>query len=116
MKTLISLFGILLLTGVCAQEKITEVDINKYLNTNVKYCDKVYSTYKSANVILLNLGDKYPKQKLTVPIFKEDWHKFEYRPEEYLNNKIICITGELTLYKDTPQVVARKPEAIEIGR
>src|SRR5690625_7670832 len=91
MKTikLLSIF-IFLYGTVSAQQGSADIDLEKYLNKNVEYCDHVHGTYVTQGknkVILLNLGAKYPDHRLVVAIFESDWKNFKYEPAEHLNNK-----------------------------
>ncbi len=118
MKTikLLSIF-IFLYGTVSAQQGSADIDLEKYLNKNVEYCDHVHGTYVTQGknkVILLNLGAKYPDHRLVVAIFESDWKNFKYEPAEHLNNKDICVKGKLILYKGKPEIIVKNPDQISI--
>ena len=97
-----------------AQQKISDADVMKHINKEVVYCNKVYGNYVSKKVVLLNLGAKYPDQKLTVAIFQSDWKKFSYKPAEFLKDKTICVSGKLIMYKDKPEIIVNHPKQITV--
>jgi micrococcal nuclease len=117
MKTIYFLLIIAISGCIRAQQKITDVDLEQFIGKKVEYCDKVYGTYVSSGnnkVALLNLGADYPDNLLTVAIFESNWKKFDYRPEEFLLGKIICVSGKLILYKGKPEIIVSKPEQIKL--
>jgi len=36
---------------------------------------------------------------------QNDRKKFKYKPEEFLINKQVCVTGEIKTFRDKPQIV-----------
>ncbi len=102
---------------ISAQENLENVDLSKYVNKEVQYCDFVYGSFVTKGekpVILLNLGADYPDAKLVVAIYQSDWENFDYKPEEFLKEKTICIKGKLVLYKDKPQIVVKNSKQITV--
>ena len=97
-----------------AQQKISDADVMKNINKEVIYCNTVYGNYASKKVVLLNLGAKYPNQKMTVAIFQSDWKKFSYKPAEFFKDKTICVSGKLILYKDMPEIIVNNPKQITV--
>lgn len=117
MKSIYFYFLFVISVSISAQEKITEVDLKNYLNQQVTYCDKVFGTFVTKGekqIVLLNLGADYPDAKLVVAIFQENWKHFDYKPEEFLKDKTVCVKGKLVLYKDTPQIVVKKQGQITV--
>jgi len=118
MKYLLFTLYLFTLSGfLTAQEKITEADFQNYIDKNVEYCDKVFGTFVTKGekqVILLNLGAEYPDHKLVAAIFQSDWKDFDYKPDEFLKGKTICIKGKLVLYKGKPEIIVKNPKQIEI--
>lgn len=117
MKTLLN-FLVLMALGISfGQEKLDEVDLTKFVNKKVQYCDIVEGTFVTngnKRVVLLNMGDKYPNHKLVVAIFEENWKNFDYKPEEFLDGKHICVSGKLVIYKDKPEIIVKHPEQIAL--
>src|SRR5690625_7746466 len=114
MKTikLLSIF-IFLYGTVSAQQGSADIDLEKYLNKNVEYCDHVHGTYVTQGknkVILLNLGAKYPDHRLVVAIFESDWKNFKYEPAVHLNHKDICVKGKIILYNSKTEKIMKMPD------
>jgi len=66
------------------------------------------------NISLLNLGGKFPREVITLVVFKSDRPKFKKEPVELYNNKSICVTGKVTLYKDKLQIVMNEPKQVKV--
>lgn len=100
-----------------AQQKLPEADIAQYLDKKVEYCNTVYGTFVTKGnkkVALLNLGGDYPNHDLVVAIFEGDWKKFDYKPEEFLKGREICVSGKLLMYKGKPEIIVNNPNQIKI--
>ena len=94
-----------------AQTTISIKDIAKHIGETVTICDSVYTTRALPNLTLFNLGAEFPKQLLTVVIYKADLTKIKEPEKTYLTKKV-CITGKLVLYNDKPQIVVNEPKQI----
>lgn len=72
----------------------------------------VVSDYKVVNstLTLLNIGGKYPDQKLTIAL---KGNEIKLNPTE-LKNKKIRVSGTIELYKDRPEILITTPENISI--
>ena len=79
-----------------AQTVISIKDVSKHIGETVTICDSVYTTRALPNLTLINLGAEFPKQLLTVVIYKADLTKFK-EPEKVFLNKKVCIIGKLVL-------------------
>jgi micrococcal nuclease len=101
-------------TAAFGQTKISAKEAASHIGETVTVCDKVYSTklIDGSNMTLLNLGDYYPKQLLTVVIKGKDRSKFKDAPETYFKGKNVCVTGKIVDYKGNPEVVVNEPSAI----
>jgi hypothetical protein len=56
----------------------------------------------------LDIGKPYPNQVFSAIIFDSDRPKFGV-PESSLRDKSVCVTGEIFLYQDTPEIILRDP-------
>ena len=78
-----------------------------------------YETYYAIRTentpTFLNIGAKYPDQKLTIVIWGDIRKKLQGNPEEVFKNKEVCVIGRLETYKDKPQIVIQKPDQISIS-
>lgn len=98
--------------------KINTLQAAENIGKDACVCGKVVSTKYSengkTNPTYINLDKKYPEQVFTVMIFGNDRKNFSYKPEEFLQGKIICVKGKVGEFKGIPQIVANKEKQIEI--
>ncbi|WP_461787863.1 hypothetical protein [Pedobacter sp.] len=117
MKKFLLLFAFGLFAVVArAQTTISIKDAVNYVGKEVTICDSVYSARAMDNLSLMNLGGKFPKELLTVVVFKADRAKFEKEPVEIFEHQRICITGTVTLYKEKLQIVVNDPKQLKLGK
>lgn len=99
-----------------SQHTIKLEDVKYHIGDSVTVCGKVYSARFMENSkntpTFLNLGAAFPNQLLTVVIWGDVRNKMENKPEVYFNNKEVCITGKIELYKEKPQIVIKSSEQI----
>ena len=92
-----------------SQATLPAKDAAKHVGEKATICDKVfggrYLENASGGPTLLNMGDAYPNNPFTFVIFGEDRKKFNYKPEVFLIDKQVCVTGEIKTYKDKPQII-----------
>lgn len=84
-------------------------NISVQVGQKLAVCDTVYD-FRVVNptTTLLNLGGRYPHQNLTVTIKGE---AFKINPA-LMKGKPVCFYGEVTLFKDRPEMVVTTPEQI----
>ncbi len=84
-------------------------NISAQVGKKLAVCDTVYD-FRIINptTILLNLGGRYPHQNLTIAI-KGDSVKIN---PTLMKGKSVCFYGEVTLFKDRPEMVVTAPEQI----
>ncbi|QEC68367.1 hypothetical protein FRZ67_14040 [Panacibacter ginsenosidivorans] len=118
-KTLLS-FIICFMLGMQskAQQKITLAEINKHIGDSVTVCGKIFGgkflDAAKNQPTFLNMGAAYPKQLLTIVIWCNTRKLFSYKPEEYLKNKTICITGRIDIFKEKPQIVVQQLNQLQL--
>lgn len=107
------ILAVLLFIGSVAksQTKIAIGDVSKHIGETVTICDSVYTTRALNGLALINIGAAFPKQLLTVVIYKADLAKFTEPEKSYLNKKV-CVTGKLVLYNEKPQIVVNEVKQI----
>ncbi len=71
-----------------------------------------YLSTSRSKPTFLNLGKPYPNQDFTVVIWPEDRVKFG-EPETKYFHRNICVTGEITLYGGSPEIIARNVNQIK---
>jgi len=112
-----TIFIILLFQFIYAQKLVPIDSISTNIGQTIKVCDKVEGTFVTKSdkpLTYLNLGADFPNAILTIVIFQKDLINFPLTPSDHYKGMNICITGELTIYKDRPQIIANKPDQIEI--
>jgi hypothetical protein len=99
---------------IVAEAQLIPADsAGKYVGQTItaygKVVDGRYLSGPGKSPTLLNMGAKYPNQKLTVVIYGENRVNFGYQPEVALINKVIYVKGKVDLYDDKPQIVVSTP-------
>jgi hypothetical protein len=84
-------------------------NISAQVGQKLAVCDTVYD-FRVVNptTTLLNLGGRYPHQNLTVTI-KGDAVKVN---PALMKGKPVCFYGEVTMFKDRPELVVTVPDQI----
>lgn len=72
--------------------------MTKQIDETVTTCDSDYATRALGGLTLTNLGAAFPKQLLTVVIYKAGLGKFTGPDKTYLNKKVY-VTSKLVLWK-----------------
>ena len=114
---LTALLGMVLLTPLQAQKKLSASDAKEHFGENATVCGDVVSTRYAASAkgqpTFLNLDKPYPNQIFTVVIWGSNRNKFK-TPEDDYKEKKICITGKITAYDGLPEIVVDDPKQIRI--
>lgn len=118
MTRLITVLSVLFFTiTLSAQTEISIDSVSVYIGKTVKLCDKVAGTYVTKGekpVTYLNLGADYPNTKLTIVIFQKDLINFPLTPSDHYKGMNVCVTGEIKKYKEKIEIIANRPEQIEV--
>jgi hypothetical protein len=117
-KALLSaLIGIILLSPVQAQKKLSASEAKEHFGEIATVCGAVVSTRyadsSKGQPTFLNLEKPYPNQIFTVVIWGSNRTKFK-TPEEDYKDKKICVTGKITAYDGLPEIIADDPKQIRI--
>lgn len=92
-----------------AQQTIDIKDVSKHVGDSVTVCAKIFSGKfldKANNQpTFLNVGGEYPRQLLTIVIWGSVRKLFQYKPEEKLKNKNVCVSGRVELFNGKPEIV-----------
>jgi hypothetical protein len=70
-----------------------------------------YAAYVNSKPTFLNLDKPYPNEVFTAVIFTDDRAKFS-EPERKLEGKHVCVTGEIRLYREKPEIILHDPEQL----
>lgn len=118
-----SLAGFLMATGpvsaaVKVREIITAEEAQQRIGQTCTVCGFVagarYADTAPNKPTYLNLERPYPNQAFTavIPGALRALHRF--RPEEYYKGKTICVTGQIAIHRDKPQIMIDDPFQIRI--
>jgi len=95
--------------------RLLSYQAKNHLGENATVCGVVVSTKylesKRRSPTLLDLDKPYPQQPFTIVIWGADRAKFG-KPEESYANKRVCVTGTITEFRGTPEIVAKDPSQI----
>jgi DNA/RNA endonuclease YhcR with UshA esterase domain len=98
------------------EKKISGPQATQHVGETATVCGYVASTrYLSSSrskPTFLDLDKPYPDQDFTVVIWPEERAKFGEPEVKYLH-KNICVTGGVTLYRDSPEIIARSTSQIK---
>jgi len=100
-----------------AQNSISAAAAKDHVGEKATVCGEVASTHYAArsrgSPTFINLDKAYPNQIFTVVIWGSDRPKFG-DPEETYRGKHVCVTGEISVYRGVPEVIAHEPSQITI--
>jgi len=116
MKSIIILILCFLSVSSFAQTEIKLDDVQNHVGDSVKLMAKIYSgkyLESAGNTpTFLNVGGKYPHEKLTLVIFGDVRRQFKNAPETFYEGRQEWITGKIELYKNRPQIIINSPDQI----
>ncbi len=73
-----------------------------------------YATSTKGQPTYLDIGVAYPDpQRFSVIIWGEHRAAFPWPPEQHYRGLTICVTGNITLYRDVPQVEVTAPSQMQ---
>jgi micrococcal nuclease len=99
---------------VSAQNTITPKEAGRHIGEKVSICGKVTGTVAHAGKgVVYNLAGT-SGQGLNVMVRNEDKRYFNNKPEDYLYNKQVCLTGSLIDDSGKPELILRRPEDIKV--
>jgi DNA/RNA endonuclease YhcR with UshA esterase domain len=100
-----------------AQTSISAPEAKNHAGESATVCGKVVSTHYAersrGNPTFINLDKPYPNQVFTILIWGSDRSKFG-DPEEKYRGKQVCVTGTITMYRGSAEVVAHEPSQIKL--
>ena len=95
--------------------RLLSYQAKNHLGENATVCGLVVSTKylesKRRAPTLLDLDRAYPDQPFTIVIWGDDRPKFG-TPEVGYKGKRVCVTGTITEFRGTPEIVAKDPSQI----
>ena len=102
-------------TGPVPNLEIPPEEAKKHVGENVKVCGKItdakfFESASKQTVISIGTSNK----PLTVVISFEDRKNFSYKPENFLKNKSVCVSGRVVENNGRTELIVSKQEDIKI--
>ena len=88
-------------------------DAHRHQGEEILVEGTIVRTHRTKNVLYLNFHTNW-KRYLTIVIFVKDLPLFPGDPETEYKGKKVRVRGEVTLYKDRPEMVVRSPGDITV--
>lgn len=106
--------------SVASQTRHTAAaEAKNHIGERATVCGRVvssrYADRSKSQPTFLNLDEPFPKQIFTIVIWGGYRSKFG-EPENEYKDKRVCVTGKITSYRGTPEIVARDPREIEVQK
>lgn len=117
MKKILLISALVFISQFAFSQTIPLDSVYKYKGKTVTVCSKVVDIYMSKDKkggTYLNFGKPFPYQTFQVVIFKKDLGNFSYNPFEFLEQKNVCVTGEVIFFKGKPEIIATKEAQIKV--
>ena len=99
-----------------ADKSLTAAEAKDHVGERATVCGVAASIHYAAQSrgrpTFINLDKTYPNQVFTILIWGEDLAKFD-KPASW-EGKRVCATGTITLYRGSPEIVARSGNQIAI--
>ncbi len=91
------------------------VQARGFYDQKITVCGTVVAVHKSkSDNVFFNFDQKFPEQLFSCSIWKRDASNFSYKPEDYLINKKVCVTGIVTNNKGKPSMNIRNEKQIKL--
>jgi len=110
--------AVVLLSGLCIAAQtapITAREAKDHIGETRTVCGKVLSTryapQSKGQPTFLNLDKPYPNPIFTILIWGENRSKFG-APESKYRDADVCVTGKISDYRGTPEIIATDPSQI----
>ena len=107
-------FLVVLLTSPALAGTVSAADASKHLGQTVTVKDIVSGihTARSGSATFINMGGAYPNNAFTAVIFESD--AAAVGDVSGLVGKTVGITGQIKLYKGTPEIVVKTKSQITV--
>ena len=101
--------------GNCA-EKIDSIKAPFHVNETLMVCGNVAKVTAQTKRTLLNLGDSYPKEHVSILIRKTDLQPFieKFGNLSSLENRRVCSQGKIHMYKDHLFITLKNPNLLRL--
>ena len=102
-------------SGYCA-ESIDSVKAPFHVNETLLVCGHVAEVASQAKRTLLNLGQPYPNEHVSILIWKNDLQPFErkFGSLSSLKSRRVCSQGKIHQYKDHLFITLKNPNLLRL--
>jgi hypothetical protein len=104
-------------TSLDSYTDIPPGEAKKHIGEKVKVCGKVTDTRfweNSSRQTQISMGGNFLNQQLTIIINLEDRKNFSYKPEVFLRNKSVCVSGKIVENNGRTELIVTKQDDIRI--
>jgi hypothetical protein len=123
MKTLrtLGLISVLAVSVIAYAETdhLTAVEAKNHIGETATVCGRVASTRyadkSKGQPTFLNLDEPYPTEIFTILIWGDDRPKFG-APETKYRDANVCVTGKISSYRNSPEIVATDATQIVVQK
>jgi hypothetical protein len=123
MKTLrtLGLISVLAVSVIAYTETdhLTAVEAKNHIGETATVCGRVASTRyadkSKGQPTFLNLDEPYPTEIFTILIWGDDRPKFG-APETKYRDANVCVTGKISSYRNSPEIVATDATQIVVQK
>jgi hypothetical protein len=110
---------LMLLSVALTASTLTPSEAGKHIGENATVCGTVVGVHTAirskGSPTFVNLDKPYPNQVFTILIWGSDLNRFSPAPSSW-NNKSVCATGEISLYRNVPEIVAHDANQISFPK
>jgi hypothetical protein len=114
---LLVLFVLLLSPALTHGQRLTAAETKDHIGERATVCGKVASAHyapgSKGQPTFLDLDKPHPHEVFTILIWGGDREKFG-TPESRYRDTQVCVTGKITSYRGTPEIVVTQPSQIAV--
>ena len=101
-----------------AEPRITAAEAARHVGEQARVCGRVagakYAERSRGKPTFLDFEQPHPAEVFKVVIWGADRGKFGRPPETVYDQKQVCVTGRIQLYRGTPEVIVRSPSQLAL--
>jgi len=117
LATLVAAFG-LAAPAAIAGDRIAAADAGQHPNQQATVCGLVagakYADRSRGKPTFLDFEKPHPAEVFKVVIWGSDRSKFKTPPEAMYEQKRVCVTGRIQLFRGAPEIVVRDPAQLTL--
>jgi hypothetical protein len=101
-----------------AEPRIPAVEAAQHVGENAKVCGRVagakYAERSRGKPTFLDFEKPHPAEVFKVVIWGADRGRFSPPPETAYDQKPVCVTGRIQLYRGAPEIIVRSPAQLAL--